>query len=136
MVNKMNHIPTLSLTGKCPKLHYPMLGIKIKLYSSKNLIQFNPEVKNNLHSLFLQESPAKDGLLLFKYLKLSYRGNRDTKPNSWLSTSSHALLFPCKRTLQNIFFGKIHSFAAKALTRGLAFSFLPLCYKEKSNIWK
>ena len=50
-----------------------MLGIKIKLYSSKYVIQYNPEVKNNLHSLFLQESPAKDGLLLFKYLKLSYR---------------------------------------------------------------
>ena len=50
-----------------------MLGIKIKLYSSKYFIQFNPEVKNNLHPLFLQESPAKDGLLLFKYLKLSYR---------------------------------------------------------------
>ena len=50
-----------------------MLGIKIKLYSSKYFIQFNPEAKNNLHPLFLQESPAKDGLLLFKYLKLSYR---------------------------------------------------------------
>ena len=50
-----------------------MLGIKIKLYSSKYFIQYNPEVKNNLHPLFLQESPAKDGLLLFKYLKLSYR---------------------------------------------------------------
>ena len=50
-----------------------MLGIKIKLYSSKYFIQFNPEAKNNLHPLFLQESPAKDGLLLFKYLKLGYR---------------------------------------------------------------
>ena len=50
-----------------------MLGIKIKLHSSKYFIQFNPEAKNNLHPLFLQESPAKDGLLLFKYLKLSYR---------------------------------------------------------------
>ena len=55
-----------------------MLGIKIKLYSSKYFIQFNPEAKNNLHPLFLQESPAKDGLLLFKYLKLSYR---DTEAN-------------------------------------------------------
>ena len=36
-------------------------------YSSKYFIQYNPEVKNNLHSLFLQESPAKDGLLLFKF---------------------------------------------------------------------
>ena len=71
-----------------------MLGIKIKLYSSKYFIQFNPEAKNNLHPLFLQESPAKDGLLLFKYLKLSYR---DTEPNSLLPTSSHALLFPYKR---------------------------------------
>ena len=70
------------------------VGIRIKLYSSKCFIQYNPEVKNNRHSLFLQESPAKDGLLLFKYLKLSYR---DTEPNSWLPTSSHALLFPCKR---------------------------------------
>ena len=50
-----------------------MLGVKIKLYSSKYFIQYNPEVKNNLHPLFLQESPAKDGLLLFKYLKLRYR---------------------------------------------------------------
>ena len=50
-----------------------MLGIKIKLYSSKKFIQFNPEAKNNLHPLFIQESPAKDVLLLFKYLKLSYR---------------------------------------------------------------
>ena len=51
-----------------------MLGIKIKLYSSKYFIQFNPEVKNNLHPLFLQESPAKDSLLLFKSLNL-----RDTE---------------------------------------------------------
>ena len=50
-----------------------MLGIKKTLYSSKYFIQYNPEVKNNLHPLFLQESSAKDGLLLFKYLKLSYR---------------------------------------------------------------
>ena len=71
-----------------------MLGIKTKLYSSKYFIQYNIEVKNNLHPLFLQESLAKDDLLRFKYLKLSYR---DTEPNSWLPTSSHALLFPCKR---------------------------------------
>ena len=56
-----------------------MLGIKIKLYSSKYVIQYNPEVKNNLHSLFLQESPAKDGLLLFKFPKLNCS---DTEPNS------------------------------------------------------
>ena len=68
--------------------------VKIKIYSSKYFIQNNSEVKNNLHPLFLQESPAKDGLLLFKYLKLSYR---DTEPNSWLPTSSHALLLPRKR---------------------------------------
>ena len=48
-----------------------MLGIKIKLCSSKYFIQYNPEVKNNLHLLFLQERPAKDGLPVFKYLKLS-----------------------------------------------------------------
>ena len=50
-----------------------MLSTKIKLYNSKYFIQYNPEVKHNLHPLFLQENPAKDGLLLFKYLKLSYR---------------------------------------------------------------
>ena len=50
-----------------------MLGIKIKLYSSKYFIQFNPEAKKNLHPFFLQKIPAKDGLLLFKYLKLSHR---------------------------------------------------------------
>ena len=50
-----------------------MLGIKIKLYSSKYFIQFSPEVTNNLHPLFLQDSPAEYGFLLFKYLKLSYR---------------------------------------------------------------
>ena len=53
-----------------------MLGIKIKQYSSKYLtkylIQFNLEAKNNPHPLFLQESPAKAGLLRFKYLILSY----------------------------------------------------------------
>ena len=68
-----------------------MLGAKIKLYSSKYLIQYNSEVKNNVHPLFLQKSPAKDSLLLFKYLKLSYI---DTDPNSWLPTLCHALLFP------------------------------------------
>ena len=94
ILNQMNHIPTLSSSGKCPKLHKPILAIKIKLHSSKYFIQYNPEVKNNLHPLFLQESPAKDGLILFKYLKLSYR---HAEPNSWLPTFSHALLFPCKR---------------------------------------
>ena len=49
-----------------------MLGVKIKLYSSKYFIQFNAKVKNNLHPLFLQEIPAKDGLLQFKYFILSY----------------------------------------------------------------
>ena len=71
-----------------------MLDIKTKLYSSKYFIQYNPEVKNNRHPLFLKESPANDSLLSFKYLKLSYW---DTEPNSWLPTSSHVLLFPCKR---------------------------------------
>ena len=67
-----------------------MLGIKIKLYSSKYFIQYNPEVKHNVDPLFLQESPAKDGLLLFKYLKLSYR---DIEANNWLAShlSPHVL---------------------------------------------
>ena len=96
MVNKLNHIPTLSSTywNMSCEFYQPILGIKIKLYSSKYFTQYNPEVKNNLHPLFPQDSPAKDGLLLFKYLKLGYR---DTEPNCWLPTSSHALLFPCKR---------------------------------------
>ena len=69
-----------------------MLGIKIKLYSYKYFIQFNPDAKNNLSPLFLQESPATDGLLQFKYLKLSYR---DFEENSWLSTY---LLMQCARS--------------------------------------
>ena len=88
MVNKMNPLPVYSLLENV--LNYTslaMLGIKIKLYSSKYFIQFNPEAKNNLHTLFLQEIPAKDALLLFKYLKLSYR---DTE--GWLPTSSCASL--------------------------------------------
>ena len=48
-------------------------------YSSKYFIQKNAEVKNNPHSLFLQESPAKDGLLLFKFPKLTCS---DTEQNS------------------------------------------------------
>ena len=74
MVNKMNHFPLYPLLENV--LNYSslaMLGIKIKLYSSKYFIQFNPEAKNNLHPFFLQKIPAKDGLLLFKYLKLSHR---------------------------------------------------------------
>ena len=73
-----------------------MLGSKIKLYSSKYFIQFKPEAKNNLHPLFLQESLAKDSLLLFKYLNLSYI---DTEANSWLATYllMSSLLFLCKR---------------------------------------
>ena len=72
-----------------------MLGIKTELYSSKYLTQFNPDAKNNLHPLFIQESPATDGLLQAKYLKLSYR---DTEANSWLATYllMCLLLFPCK----------------------------------------
>ena len=54
-------------------------------YCSKYFIQNNP------HSLFLQKSPVKDGLLPFKFPKLTHT---DTEPNSWLPTSSHALLFP------------------------------------------
>ena len=79
-----------------------MLGIKIKLYSSKYFIQFNPEAKNNLQPLFLQESPAKDGLLQFKYLKLSYR---DTEANSWLAfyLLMCSLVFLCKRASRFLF---------------------------------
>ena len=89
MVNKMNHILTLSSTGKCPKLA-TIVYMLLKLnYSSKYFIQNIPEVKNNPHSLFLYESPAKDGLLPFKFFKLSCR---NTELNSWLHTSSHALL--------------------------------------------
>ena len=68
-----------------------MLGIKIKLYSSKYFIQFNPEAKNNLHPLFLQESPAKDGLLLFKYLKLSYRDTEKQLATYLFSCTSFSL---------------------------------------------
>ena len=67
-----------------------MLRIKIKLYSSKYFIQFNLEAKNNLHLFSLQESPTKDGLLLFKYLKLNYR---DTEFYLLMCL----LLFLCKR---------------------------------------
>ena len=78
-----------------------MLGIKIKLYSSKYFIQFNPEAKNNLHPLFLQESPTKDRLLLFKYLKLSYR---DTESNIWLATYlvMCLLLFLCRSLVVSV----------------------------------
>ena len=63
-------------------------------YSSKYVIQNNFEAKNNPHPLFLKESPAKDGLLLFKFSKLTFS---ETEPNSWLPYSSGALLFPSKR---------------------------------------
>ena len=71
-----------------------MLDVKIKLYSSKYFIQNNAEVEINLHPLFLRESPTKNGLLPFKFLKLSCR---DTEPNSWLPTSSRAVISPSKR---------------------------------------
>ena len=64
--------------------------VEIKIYSSEYFIKYNPEIKNNLHPLFLQGSPAKDGLLLFKYLKLSYR---DTEVYLLMCL----LLFLCKR---------------------------------------
>ena len=72
-----------------------MLDIKIKLSSSKYFIQLTSDAKNNLHLLFLQESPIKDGLLQFKYLKLSYS---DTEANNWLATYllMFSLLFLCK----------------------------------------
>ena len=52
-------------------------------YCSDYFIQNKSKVKNNSHSLFLQESPAKDDLLLFTYPKLTCS---DTEPNSWLAT--------------------------------------------------
>ena len=63
-------------------------------YSSKYFIQKNAEVKDSPHSLFLQESPAKDGLLLFRCPELIFS---DTEQSSWLPTSSRVLLFPSKR---------------------------------------
>ena len=60
-----------------------MSGIKIKLYSSKYFIQYKPEVKNSIQPLFLQERPAKDGLLLFEYVILSYR-NWTKQPSTHL----------------------------------------------------
>ena len=58
MVNKKNHISNSSSTGKCLKLHQPML-VTLN-YSSKYFIQNNPEVKKDPHSLFLQRSLVKD----------------------------------------------------------------------------
>ena len=65
------------------------MSVKLN-YSSKYFIQNNPEVKNKLHSLVLQESPAKDGLLQFKLPKLTCT---NTELSGWQATSSHVLLF-------------------------------------------
>ena len=84
MAKTMNHISTLSSTGKYPNLHQPMLGIKIKLYNSKYFIQYNPEVKNNLHPLILQKRPAKDGLLLFPCKRASWFLFNQILDSDWL----------------------------------------------------
>ena len=42
------------------------MSVKLN-YSSKYFIQNNPEVKNALHFLVLQQNTAKDGLLPFKF---------------------------------------------------------------------
>ena len=50
MVNKMNLIPTLFTTGKCPRIHHQHMSVKLNCIS-KYFIQNNLEVKNNPHSL-------------------------------------------------------------------------------------
>ena len=91
--NKMNDFPLYPLLENVINdTILAMLGIKIKLCSSKYFIQFNAEATNNLHPLFLQESRAKDGLLLFKYYKLSYR---NTESNIWLATYTSSCARSC-----------------------------------------
>ena len=117
-----------------------MLGIKIKLYSSKHFIQNNP-VKNNLHHLFLQESPAKDGLLPFKFFKLSYRdtGYLPLLMRSCFPASAprgfclirYSILIGC---FNKTFFSVKYTVLRQKLTLRLTFSFLALCHKN--NIWK
>ena len=123
-----------------------MLGIKIKLYSSKYFIQNNPEVKNNLYHLFLQESPAKDGLLPFKFLKtlnLSYRDTGylpllmrscfpATAPRSFCLIRYSILIGCFNKTFCSVKYTVLRQKPRQVGT----FSFLALCYKGKSNIWK
>ena len=115
-----------------------MLGIKIKLYSSKYFIQNNPEVKNNLLQLFLQESPAKDGFLPFKIIKLSYG---DTGYLPLLMHSCFPASAPCDFCLisYSILIGCFnktfclvkYTVLRRRLTRRLTSSFLGLCYKKQ-----
>ena len=72
MVNKMNPIPTLSSAGKCPKLYQPMSENYLNC-SSSYFIRNNPEVKNNTYCLVIRKYLAKDGLLPFKFPKLTCR---------------------------------------------------------------
>ena len=114
-----------------------MLGIKIKLYSSKHFIQNNP-VKNNLHHLFLQESPAKDGLLPFKFFKLSYRdtGYLPLLMHSCFPASTprgfylirYSILIGC---FNETFFSVKYTVLRQKLTLRLTFSFLALCHKKQ-----
>ena len=48
------------------------MSVKLN-YSSKYFIQNNSEVNSNPYFLVLQESPAKYGLLPFKFPKVTYR---------------------------------------------------------------
>ena len=63
----------------------------VKLNCSSNyFIQINP------HFLVLQESPAKDSFLLFKFPKLTCS---DTEPSSWLAI----YLFSCAPVSQQVY---------------------------------
>ena len=115
-----------------------MLGFKIKLYSSKYFIQNNHEVKNNLLHVFLQESPAKDGFLPFKIIKLSYG---DTGYLPLLMHSCFPASAPCDFCLisYSVLLGCFnktfclvkYTVLRRRLTRRLTFSFLGLCYKKQ-----
>ena len=63
------------------------MSVKLN-YSSKYFIQNNSECNSNPYFLVLQESPAKYGLLPFKFPKVTYR---DTELSNWLAT----YLFSC-----------------------------------------
>ena len=129
MVNKLNHILTLSSTYwkmSC-ELYQPILGIKIKLYSSKYFIQYNPEVKNNFTLYFHKTVLPK---------MVCYCLNTSNQVIETLNQTAGYLpllmrsCFPASATRAfclirysiligffNILFGKTHSFAAKTLTQ-------------------
>ena len=115
-----------------------MLGITIKLYNTKYFIQHNSEAQNNLHHLFVQESTAKDGLLLFKFLNLSYRdtGYLPLLMRSCSTTSvprgfcliRYSILIGCfNKTLGSVKYTVLR----QKLTRRLTFSVLSLCCKKQ-----